>query len=645
VFVGNAAEISGGGLLLSGTVEQPSDVFNSLFVRNNAQRDGGGASVNWLSRVNFGNCTFADNIASDLSGLFDSYGGGVFVGTNSKASVQHGIFWNNTAKEGSQVSIGTSSDFDDPAELTISHSLVGGYPNLHSLYKGTGAVLNVGDDVFTANPQFVSPTDIDPSDRVRKYFLNQNTSPAVDRGSVTAASVGLDGYTTSVYGGRDKGAVDLGYHYQFARQSDCAKIDESLILSGKIDLDDMASFLIEWLSEDCVGPYWCNGSDLNFDGFVNFEDLAALTLCWDAEDTEAPNKGKIAWAAEPQIDSEVTGFAIKMAATPVQDNWWPYRYPSIKNDPGSPTLYGVMYMFDCIEPADGFDSGWQPGTEFKIPNQMITSLPLNRYTYQLIAKDGSGNVTEPAPVKTVAPVLPQTVWARAPFVNGQNRVEMEIAPVSGTTGSGVDWGYTFMVGSRTFLLTERTFIYPPLEEPVPAPGTVLSIAGKIGLYKSDSETGLEMISEALPTDTIQLTFVPGDLNPPLPNPAQHTATSPFQFLLNGKWHHVVTAVPAVDIDALGEEGDEHVNVEYKFVCVGNSEYSSGGQFDRDRLEWRNLNNVAGLYYHDDFTPQVPNQYWVPVGVQSSYSWYIIVRDQSPAQNQTIQSITKQVQAQ
>ena len=65
VFTENTANISGGGLLLTGVVTSPSKIFNCLFADNISGRDGAGASVNWSHQADFGNCTFANNTARD----------------------------------------------------------------------------------------------------------------------------------------------------------------------------------------------------------------------------------------------------------------------------------------------------------------------------------------------------------------------------------------------------------------------------------------------------------------------------------------------------------------------------------------------------------------------------------------------------
>ena len=89
-------------------------------------------------------------------------------------------------------------------------------------------------------------------------------------------------------------------------------------------------------------------------------------------------------------------------------------------------------------------------------------------------------------------------------------------------------------------------------------------------------------------------------------------------------------------DVLNAAGDlDPDNVEYKFVNRTNSQYSSGGSGDPAGIEWRNVDNVAGLFSPDGVTPQTPEQYWANRGIVNAQDeWYIIVRDRSPNQNRT-----------
>ena len=96
---------------------------------------------------------------------------------------------------------------------------------------------------------------------------------------------------------------------------------------------------------------------------------------------------------------------------------------------------------------------------------------------------------------------------------------------------------------------------------------------------------------------------------PEPDPAAFGAGSPFQLFRSttGKWYHVMEAVLASHGSA-----DE---VEYQFICVGNSSLNSG---------WRNTQTVAGTFPNGQV--QVPPQYWAEVsGSGLGYHWVVHTR--------------------
>jgi predicted outer membrane repeat protein len=631
VFVENIAQISGGGLLLSGTVEKPTDIFNCLFARNRARSDGGGASVNWMSRANFRNCTFGHNRAVPVQGEFIGSGGGLYIATESIVNVIDSIFWGNEANEGVQVTVGSGFEFDPrPSELTISYSTVGGYPSANAIYKGAGCTLNTGPRIISQSPEFKTLPDADPKDVIWQYYLDQQLSASKDKGSRTSVEAGLDGYTTSINGAHDKGVVDLGYHYLVSARTQCGDIDEAMILSGQIDIDDLVEFLITWLDE-CSEPGWCGGSDLNYDGYVDLDDMWALSYCWLAEDTEIPYPSPVQWVVEPNATTGTLD-TIDMVAGVVHDAWWPDSH--------------IEYYFDCVSPDnDAYDSGWRSN-----PSWSISGLPPQEYAYMVIARDGSGNETvrDELMIRRVTPgdfTLPQPRWKTVPYVTTNNTVKMELRTYEEITGQTLPSGYNVAYSFDSSSGNSRAYILNPVwTDPAAGyiAGQTYTYVGKMQLYYGNpSSDGIKIGTET--TITAQLVFVPGDLYAPLPNPAQHSGTSPYQTSIGIQWYHVVTAVPAIDIDALGEEGDENVNVEYKFVC-SQSQYSSGGSQDEDGIEWRNIDNVAGLYYPNG-TLQTPQQYWARVGLKNQlYSWYIIVRDRSVARNTTANSQVKQVQA-
>ncbi|MHB9071205.1 MAG: hypothetical protein ACYC54_12665 [Sedimentisphaerales bacterium] len=57
---------------------------------------------------------------------------------------------------------------------------------------------------------------------------------------------------------------------------------QSADLSGDcfVDMADFALLATEWLWDDCVAPYWCQGADFDTSGKVGIEDLAELGTQW-----------------------------------------------------------------------------------------------------------------------------------------------------------------------------------------------------------------------------------------------------------------------------------------------------------------------------------------------------------------------------
>ncbi|MHC5157663.1 MAG: right-handed parallel beta-helix repeat-containing protein, partial [Planctomycetota bacterium] len=359
IFLKNRSQLSGGGLLLSGTVAETADIFNCLFVENTAKLDGAGASVNWTSQARFGNCTFADNVAVGIyedveTGEFEvvldpetgepvldddgnpvlipittsvqlspGKGGGLNVSYDSIAEVIDSIFWGNLADRGESVYLGTSPAYERPSELTISYSDVANYPSANAIYVEDGCTFNPGAGIFSQDPVFATLSDASVDDVAFEYYLNQQASPCIDAGSDFASSVGLSNYTTSIFGALDKGQVDIGYHYQKAAETPCRRAD--LILNGIIELEDLAKFASEWLSVCGEGNSWCDGADQNFDTEVDFQDYVNIAACWQETDDEAPFPDPAEWEVEPFATPERFD-KIEMTAKLHHDLWFPDEY-------------------------------------------------------------------------------------------------------------------------------------------------------------------------------------------------------------------------------------------------------------------------------------------------------------------------------
>lgn len=613
VFVKNTADISGGGLLLTGTVPTQSEVFNTLFAHNEAGRDGGGASVNWESRAAFGNCTFGNNKVNGY-GSGDLYnpgtGGGLYCAYNSIVDVIDSIFWGNQAAQGSQITVGTGFEFDPrPSTLNITYADVQNYGSASAIFRGQGCIVNpsVPVGMRASNPLFETLPDTAVTDVRYQYYL-QAESPLIDKGSTMASdpTIGLSGYTTSIFGGRDRVEVDLGYHYSTIFKSPCSTTD--LMLSGRIDLADFAELASAWLMGSCgAGNGWCGGADLNFDREVNVYDLFSFGQCWLETDKEAPFPSPSVWAMEPNaVPGSFTEIIMQIGET--HDEWWPDA--------------NIKYYFECLNDPTR-SSGW-----IKVPIYRIAGLlPGSGYTFTARARDGFGNVTLPSPEvtekpgETTKPTPNPAQWLRPPFVLTSTSVRMEAAAYNGPTlpagvtveyffdyignfagGDDSDW-QTSPIYTDTGLTTGLTYEYLV---------RMRFTTATFGPY----EPGQDSVTESV-------LVVPVDLEAPTPNPAEFMPNSPFQLKVSEIYYHIMVAVEAVD-----DSG-----VEYRFVCVDEPGLSSG---------WRNAANVAGTFYPNG-TAQVPQQYWAAVGVKNLlYSWTVQYRDQAPAQTAGVASPAKQV---
>jgi hypothetical protein len=620
VFVKNRADVSGGGLLLSGTVDTPSTLFNILFARNEAGRDGAGASANWESRATFGNCTFADNKDSG-SQSFSLTGGGLYLAYNSIVDVVNSIFWGNSASSGSQITVGTGFAFDPrPSTLNISYTTVQNYGSAGAVFRGQGCTVNAGAGMLSSDPLFATLPDTPEEDVVPRYYL-QIVSPSIDAGSTTSSALGLSEFTTSIFGGNDRGEVDLGYHYGIVRKSPCSITD--FILSGRIDLADFARFALGWLEEPC-GQYnnWCGGSDLNFDRVVDAGDLFNFTACWLATDDEPPFPSPSVWAIDPNAVPR-TFDTVNMQIAETHDAWWPDAY--------------LQYEFVCVN-YPSFSSDWQSE-----PFYQRTGLnPELTYQFRTRARDGSGNVTEFSVAdKYVKPgagtTIPRAEFEIPPFVVTPTSISMT-ARAYATYPGAVSLPAGFWI---QYQFEERGPATPPTEAFSALTRTWLHqglTMGQTYTYRVrmvlmyQGADGPVVANDDLWSDPITITITPVDLDPPTPNPAAFIAETPFQFFrsADSTYYHICQAVEGADASGV---------VEYRFRCYTGA---TGGSAIIDS-GWRTAASVVGQTYPNG-QAQVPYIYWGNVGLSHpTYYWTVQYRDGSPAQNVGLESPRKQVQ--
>jgi hypothetical protein len=156
---------------------------------------------------------------------------------------------------------------------TISDCIIWG--NGDDLYNCSATYSCIEDsDAGTGN---ISSNPLFAAGPLGNYYLSQTlagqaaNSPCVNAGSVTAVNRGMDDLTTRTDQFKDKGVVDIGYHYPITPGS--ADIDKNL----HVDFVDFALLAADWLA--CSDSSWLAG-DITRDECVDANDLDLLTNCW-----------------------------------------------------------------------------------------------------------------------------------------------------------------------------------------------------------------------------------------------------------------------------------------------------------------------------------------------------------------------------
>jgi hypothetical protein len=377
---------SGGGLYLRG--DNTTWIGNCLIRDNLGLRDGGGISANWYAKPTIRNCTFVGNASPGLPAdpNYTGFGGGLFSGYHSNCTIGDSIFWQNFARLGTELAVGTGFELDPQCgKISIAYSDIWAGPN--DVQVDVGCKLIYGDGIQHADPLYVSGT-------LGDFFLSNRgagqgrTSPCVDAGSGPAGMLGLGHYTTRTDRVPDGGLVDLGFHHKFL--DPCRFCD--LVHDGVIQFNDFAVFAMKWLHQGCSEANgWCGGADLTFDSRVNALDLAALADCWLARDTMPPVPNPPEWEVEPEMSgSNVAKMTVKEAV----DDWG----------------WDVEYYFQCVV-GPGHDSGWQK-------TRTYADLFLARdtvYGYRVKARDAMGNETKWSTIR-YAGVVDTTPPAPAPYI-------------------------------------------------------------------------------------------------------------------------------------------------------------------------------------------------------------------------------------
>jgi predicted outer membrane repeat protein len=587
VLTHNSANTSGGGMYLAGESDY-IDITNCLIINNMAGRDGGGISVNWYAEPNIVNCTFASNAAPGTFGLLGStgFGGGLYCSYHSNVEVIDSIFWNNYALMGLEIAVATGFEFDPrPAKLMLSHSDIRHVAL--SVWVDSGCILWDPNDPSKRTPLDVSHPnapwlgstnniDADPlfvTGPLGNYYLShigagQDTdSPCIDAGSNSALYRGLtERYTTRVDNVPDAREVDMGYHYTTGPETEECRLCD-LDYDGVIDFNDLAVFVSHWLDDGCLGSdAGCEGTDFTFDTFVDFADYAFFANCWLVEDVCAPVPNPSEWLIAPYMTTTTAPYTISMTARTAFDGWgWP-----------------VQYYFQGIV-GSSHESGWQDS-----PTWQDTGLDPNVYGYRVKAKDALGNETlwsviAYAGTGDVTPPTPEPAWDY--FNNGEPTAispnSITMTSTISSDESGVEYGFwnTTLdpLGLNVVWQDEPNYTDVNL-----MPNTIYCY--RVAARDKSANQNQTNWFPSPPMATCETTWPPPDMNAPIPDlmlwdmslDVNNFDGQPREIYGGGGQYDYYVTMRAdpntVDVAPLGVAPS---GVEFYFLCTNNGDFTSG----------------------------------------------------------------------
>jgi hypothetical protein len=378
------------------------------------------------------------------------------------------------------------------------------------------------------------------------------TSPCIDSGSDYASHVGLLGYTTDTEHIRDKGRVDMGYHFNTEDKCRFAEfVDDGIV--DRLDFMAFLELADKWLDQPCSeGNGWCDGADIGTDGVIDDYDLRFVEVdCNGVSDINAPIPNPSEWYLEPYVS--VSSSAISMRSEIAFDAW----------------SRDVEYYFDCVS-TGGHDSGWQSSNEYT-----DTGLDLRKgYGYRVRAKDRFGNMTGWSEIRYAGiDTIPPAPEPRILTMDANSPTSITMTATTAYDESGVEYFFQNTVGDAndSGWISDPNYTVTGLD-----PNTEYG-------YRVRARDLIGNVTEWSDTE-FATTPVPADTDPPLPDPMEWDPTvdangfdgTPRQILVDVNdttWGYGATMTAVVAVDASGGP------VEYYFECIDDHDFDSGWQTD------------------------------------------------------------------
>ncbi len=521
IIIGNASVIAGGGLCTC-----HGEIYNNIIAGNRCDISGGGL----FSCSNIYNNTIVGNFAGNRGGALGQCQGilenniiaynraGEIGGISGYAENAYNCFWvNRNGNFGDGAVIGSTDIIDNP------QFAVNGY------WDTNGTDTDETDD-FWVDGDYHLKSEAGRWDPDRQSWVQDElTSPCIDAGDPNSALIG----ELWPHGNR----VNIGAYGNTAQASwslsDVGNIAD-LNYDGWVDYEDMALLTGKWLWQKVL-----LSEDIDRDGQVDLADLAVLLANWRKRPL-APRPDPMAWEMEPTAASSTAIVMVAVVAASTDNS-------------------GVEYYFKCDTPG-GHDSGWQDGPGY-------TDAPLapnTSYFYRVKARNKTDLVeTEYSqarsattlPVDTTPPTPNPAQWQTEPYLVPPSSIRMVAATASDP--GGVEYYFRCVTNPLYSSGWQDSSEYIATSLPKGTYSFVVKARDKSINHNTTSEASEVVV----------------DLQPPSPDPMQWAqGGEPDEVYrgggaLVGYWA-VMTAAQATDASG---------TVQYFFECTSRSAFSGGWQ--------------------------------------------------------------------
>ena len=523
IIIGNSSSLSGGGLSYC-----HGNIYNNIISGNDGGSSGGGL----FGCKDIYNNTIVGNIASGRGGAISQCFGyitnniiaynwaGTAGGINGICENAYNLLW---ANQGGNYGDGAVKD---------STEIIANPQFATNCYWDTNDTITDQSDDFWVDGDYHLLSEAgrwDPNEQM--WVKDDQTSLCIDAGDPNTALIAEfwphgNRVNIGAYGNTVQASWSL---------SDVGNIAD-LNYDGWVDYEDMALFTDKWLRTEVLLR-----EDLDRNGHVDLLDLSIIPANWQLRPLP-PTPDPMTWAMEPTVVSSTAIVMVATIATSSDDS-------------------GVEYYFKC-DTSGGHDSDWQ--SEPAYTDSGLTAG--TEYFYRVKARN-KGNLAETeyseassattTPLDTTSPNPDPAQWQTQPYRVSPSSIRM--VAVTASDPSGVEYYFQCTTNSLYSSGWQDSTEYTASSLPEGVYSFVVRARDK---SPNQNTTG-------------NSTIVSVDLQPPTPDPMEWAEDGePAEVYhgggsLTGYWAEM-TAAEATDAD-----GD----VEYFFECTDNSGFNSGWQSD------------------------------------------------------------------